>query len=82
MLVSRRFSYPRICSLSNSQFSFYLLFFSVAVSGSAIFDLDSANFSRPGTAGEGRPSSRCSRSVGRVGEAFFSLITAYQNQRN
>ena len=60
----------------------FLTTFSVAVSGSAIFDLDSANFSRPGTAGEGRPSSRCSRSVGRVCEAFLSFIAAYQNQRN
>ena len=66
----------------NSTAIFILLTsFSVPVSGSAIFDLDSANFSRPGTAGEGRPSSRCSRSVGRVGEEFLSLITAYQNQR-
>ena len=56
--------------------------FSVSVSESAIFDLDPANFSRPGTAGEGRPSSRCSRSVGRVCEAFLSFIAAYQNQRN
>lgn len=38
------------------------------LTGSAIFDLDSANFSRPGTAGEGRPSSRCS-SRSRIAEA-------------
>ena len=52
----------------------FLTTFSVAVSGSAIFDLDSANFSRPGTAGEGRPSSRCSRSVEGGGGRFAKHV--------
>ena len=36
-----------------------------------MFDPDSSNFSRPGTAGEERPASRCSRSVGRGGGILY-----------
>ncbi|KAL9957421.1 hypothetical protein ACROYT_G039054 [Oculina patagonica] len=38
------------------------------LTGAAIFDPDSTNFSRPGTAGDGRPGSRCS-SRSRIAEA-------------
>ena len=38
-----------------------------------MFESDSVSLSRPSTAGDGRPSSRCSRSVGRDGDFFLKI---------
>ena len=63
----------------SSLYSLLMIYVS-SVIGASAFDRESCNFSRPGTAGEGRPASRFSRSVGRGGDIFNLRTRDYKTQ--